>query len=222
MRVQHKDWYAWHSPYDDPGSQLARRLAVVQGQLSDALDRCRSGRIRVTSMCAGQGRDILGVLARHPRAGDVVARLVEFDPRNAAVARQGAAPFPGVEVVEGDAGRTDAYAGAVPVDVLLACGVFGNISDEDIERTVAAFPSLCAPGATVIWTRHRQEPDVTPRVREWFRSAGFEEVAFCALPDSMMTVGSNRLVGEALPFRAGQYLFRFDRTAAPSAGGPLP
>jgi nucleotide-binding universal stress UspA family protein len=28
-------------------------------------------------MCAGQGRDIVGVLARHHRAGDVAARLAE-------------------------------------------------------------------------------------------------------------------------------------------------
>jgi hypothetical protein len=204
------DWFAWHSPYDDPGSHLSRRLAMVRGRLAEALDRCRPGRVQVVSMCAGQGRDILGVLTRHPRAGDVVARLVESDPRNVALARQGAAPFAGVEVAEADAGRTDAYAGAVPADIVLACGVFGNISDGDIQRTIEAFPGLCAPGAVVIWTRHRREPDVTPRVREWFRSAGFAEGAFDLSADAFMAVGSHRLTGQALPFRAGQYFFRFN------------
>jgi hypothetical protein len=160
-------------------------------------------------MCAGQGRDILGVLARHPRAGDIVARLVESDPRNAAVARRSAAPFAGVEVVEADAGCTDAYAGAVPADIVLACGVFGNISRDDIHLTIAALPGLCAPGAAVIWTRHRREPDLTPQVRNWFGSAGFAEEAFDVSADTFMAVGSHRLTGEALPFLTGQHLFRF-------------
>jgi len=210
LTMSQNDWFAWHSGYDDPGSGLSRRLATVQARLADALDRCRAGPVQVVSMCAGQGRDILGVLARHARAGDVVARLVEFDPRNAALARQGASLFAGVEVLEADAGCTDAYVGAVPADILLACGVFGNISDDDVHRTVAACPSLCAPGAAVIWTRHRQAPDITPRVRDWFRSAGFAEEAFDVSEDTLMAVGSHRLTGEVLPFRSGQYLFRFD------------
>jgi hypothetical protein len=209
--MSQNDWFAWHSPYDEPGSYLSRRLALVNKRLTGALDGCAPGRIRVISMCAGQGRDILGVMASHPRAGDIAARLVEADPRNAAVAREGAAPFPGVEVVEGDAGRTDAYAGAVPADIVLACGVFGNISDDDIRGTVAALPALCAPGTTVIWTRHRREPDVTPRVRGWFRDAGFAEEGFDTSPDTFMAVGSHRLTGENRPFEAGQRLFRFMR-----------
>jgi hypothetical protein len=203
------DWFAWHSPYDEPGSFLSRRLAIVKTRLAEAMDGCRPGRIQVVSMCAGQGRDILGVLASHPRAGDVVARLVESDPRNAAVARRGAFRFPGVEVVEADAGCTEAYAGAVPADIVLACGVFGNVSDDDVHRTVRAFPSLCARGSAVIWTRHRREPDLTPQVREWFRRAGFAEEAFDVSADSFMAVGSHRLTGDALPFRSGEVLFRF-------------
>jgi hypothetical protein len=209
-----KDWFAWHSRYAEPDSWLSRRLAVVQARLAEALDRCGPGGIQVVSMCAGQGRDILGVLARHPRAGDVAARLVEADPRNAGLAREGAARFSGVEVAEADAGCTDAYAGAVPADIVLACGVFGNVPDGDIHRTVAAFPRLCAPGAAVIWTRHRMEPDITPQVRDWFRSAGFAEEAFSVSGDGFMAVGAHRLTGEPMPFQAGQRLFSFrDRGA---------
>jgi hypothetical protein len=209
LAVSQDDWFAWHSPYDDPTSALSRRLAMVQARLAEALDRCRPGRIQVISMCAGQGRDVLGVLARHPRAGDVVAMLVESDPRNAALARQGASPFAGVEVLEADAGNTDAYVGCVPADIVLACGVFGNISNDDIHGTVVALPSLCAPGGAVIWTRHREEPDVTPQVRIWFGSAGFAEEAFGSPEGTLMAVGAHRLIGEVLPFQAGRHLFSF-------------
>ena len=66
-----RDWRAWHEEYDDPDSRLTRRLLVVQRYLSEALDRMPPGPIRAISVCAGEGRDLLGVLAVHPRAGDV-------------------------------------------------------------------------------------------------------------------------------------------------------
>ncbi len=34
----------------------------------------------------------------------------------------------GVEVIAADASMTDAYVGAVPADLVLLCGVIGNIS----------------------------------------------------------------------------------------------
>jgi hypothetical protein len=72
----------------------------------------------------------------------------------------------GVQVVTGDASLTDAYVGAVPADLVLVCGVFGNISTEDIQRTIASLPQLCAVDATVIWTRHCLSPDITPTILE--------------------------------------------------------
>ncbi|MEQ1787321.1 MAG: SAM-dependent methyltransferase, partial [Acidimicrobiales bacterium] len=67
------DWVAWHAPYDDPGSNLARRLRWVQRRIRLALDDALPGPIRVLSLCAGQGRDLLEVLPDHPRRGDVRA-----------------------------------------------------------------------------------------------------------------------------------------------------
>ena len=39
-------------------------------------------------------------------------------------------------------------------------------------------PQLCARRASVIWTRHRRRPDLTPRIRAWFHEAGFVERTF--------------------------------------------
>jgi hypothetical protein len=117
--------------------------------------------------------------------------LVESDPHNAALARHGAAEagLSQVEVRAADASRVASYAGALPADVLLLCGIFGNVSEDDIRRTAQAAPALCAAGATVIWTRHRRAPDLTPRTREWFRAGGFEEVAFDT-PDTEALAGA--------------------------------
>lgn len=206
-----RDWLTWHDPYDDPSSSLARRLAVVQRHIAGALDRCPPGPISVLSMCAGQGRDLLGVLDRHRRAPDVEARLVELDDRNVAIAERRAADLrsSSIEVVQGDAGVTDAYADRAPAAIVLVCGVFGNISDRDIERTVASLPMLCGAGATVIWTRHRRSPDLTPTIRLWFEAAGFEEVDFEALDGTSIGVGVHCLVAPRTEFRPGRRLFRF-------------
>jgi RimJ/RimL family protein N-acetyltransferase len=206
-----RDWVEWHAAYDDPGNPHARRLAIVRRRVAEALDAAPAGRLDVISMCAGEGRDLLEVLEHHPRAADVRARLVELDPRNVAVARGRAAALAGasVDVVEGDAGATDAYAGAVPAHLALVCGVWGNVPDADVEGTIGALPSLLADRGTVIWTRHRRPPDLTPAIRGWLAAAGFAELAFDAPDDAEFSVGAARLTSAPRPFEPGRRLFAF-------------
>ena len=97
----------------------------------------------------------------------------------------------------------------MPAELVLACGVFGNISDDDIARTIETLPSLCAPGATVIWTRHRRPPDRTAEVRQWFVDAGFDEVAFESPDGFVFGVGVNRLARAPGPFVPGVKMFDF-------------
>ncbi len=209
-----KDWLEWHAGYNDPGSALSARLRRVSTHLSEAIDRAPAGPVQLVSLCAGQGHDVIGALNDHPRRDEVTAVLVEHDPRNADLARQRAAEagLSQVDVRQADAGRPEQYADALPAGILLLCGIFGNVSDRDIERTATAAAGLCVAGATVIWTRHRRAPDLTPRVREWFTAAGFDEVAFDALEVSTHgAVGVARL-RQAVPLaRPGQPLFTFTR-----------
>jgi hypothetical protein len=207
------DWQAWHEAYERPGSRLSRRLAVVQGFLAEAIDRAPAGRVGILSLCAGQGRDVLGVVARHPRRANVDAVLVEADPALAAHAANtideaGLADH--VRVVVGDAGTTSTFASAeaVPADVLLLCGIFGNVTDDDVEHTVRQAATMCAEGATVLWTRHPTPPDLTVRIRQWFAESGFLEVGFEAPDEWNFGVGAHRLVAEPEPFRE-QRLFAF-------------
>jgi hypothetical protein len=207
------DWVEWHDSYDDPDSNLSRRLRVVQGQISDWLDRTSPRDVRVVSACAGDGRDLIDVLAARGDSPRVVAALLESDDRNAdradaSIARAG---LGGITVRRCDAGRMESYAGAVPADLVLLCGVFGNISDGDIRRTVEAVPQLCAPGGTVVWTRHRRSPDLTPDIRRWFQEAGLEEVSFVGPDDASFSVGVNRLTAPPQPLDPDGRLFTFMR-----------
>jgi hypothetical protein len=204
------DWQTWHDEYDLPGSPLARRLGVVQEQIVVALDGSPPGPLQVISLCSGQGRDLLEVLASHPRRDDVQARLVELDPRNTAMAEETAraAGLNQVEVVAADAALTDHYRGMVPADLVLVCGVFGNITDGDIERTIDCCSQLCKTGGTVIWTRHRDAPDRVPLICAWFEERGFDR-QWLSEQDVGFGVGVHRFTGEPQPLTRGERMFTF-------------
>ena len=206
------DWVEWHDAYRDPGSPLSGRLVVVQRLIGEALDTT-VGEVRVISICAGAGKDLLGVLAARDDRSRVHALLVDANPHLVDRARSTARAnrFEHVRAVVGDAALTDAYADEVPADVVLVCGVFGNIADGDIERTIGALPQLCREGAEVIWTRHRRHPDLTPSVRRWFGEAGFDEVAFESAGPGSFAVGMHRLAREGDALVPGVRLFTFFR-----------
>ncbi|MFJ6392861.1 class I SAM-dependent methyltransferase [Streptomyces sp. NPDC091972] len=204
------DWGTWHDQYDVADSWMARRLRAVQAQVRAALSDAPAGGLKVISLCAGDGRDLLDVLADHPRRGSVRTRLVELDPRNteAAAERAGRAGLRQVEVVTGDASLVDHYEDLAPADLVLICGVFGNITDADMERTIAACNQLCRTGGTVIWTRHRAAPDRVPLICEWFEAQDFE-LRWLSAADVGFGVGAHRFVGAPQPLRRGTRLFEF-------------
>lgn len=209
-----RDYVAWHAEYDDPGSSLSVRLRYVKRAIGEWLDRT-SGPVRVVSVCAGQGHDIVGALEDrdHQDRARVTGTLVEIDATNAAIARRRIAELDlALTVVEADAGTTDAYRNLVPADLLLLSGIMGNIPAPDIERLVHVSRQFCAARATVIWTRGAQDPDLGPDIRRWFDQAGFEELS-CEewIEGTGMRVGVNRLVSPPQPLRPGEVIFTFYR-----------
>jgi hypothetical protein len=208
-----RDWYEWHDTYEDADSTLARRLTVIQGWLRQAVDQLPAGPVRLISVVAGQARDIEGVLRDHPRAGDVSGRIVELDPRNTDVARKALSRIAGdrIEVVTGDAGQADAYLGATPAEILLVVGLFGNIADADVERTIRLLPGFAARGAYVVWSRggaREGVADLNPTARRWFAEAGFTELEHTYI-DGRQGLGFHRFDGTPAPFPAGEKLFEF-------------
>ena len=205
-------WVRWHVAYEDPASNLSLRLLAVQGMVRRTLDEARAGPIRIVSLCAGQGRDVIDVVAEHPRRGDVTALLVELDPDLVTFARRRAAAAgvkDRVRIEQGDASLTHWYAPMVPADLVLVCGVFGNISADDIGATIRAMTGFCAPGGHVVWTRHRRPPDATPVIRAQFAEAGFTELAFETPEGTVTAAGRHRLDRLAGSFDPAARLFDF-------------
>lgn len=212
------DWHEWHRDYDDPGSDLSQRLDAVRQQLGRALVSREGRPTTLLSICSGDGRDALPVLATAQR--DVAAVLVEYDEDLAERARVAAASLglDGVRVLTGDAGEMATYAGLPPADVFMACGVFGNITDSDLEVTVDALPQLLAGDAVVIWTRGPCSADPTEyrghpgeMVREVFAARDFEELAFVRPGAESFSVGVHRFGGAPQPRDTGSHLFTFVR-----------
>jgi hypothetical protein len=160
---------------------------------------------------------LLEVLARHVDAPRVHARLLEVDQGLAARAEARALEFglDQVEVVRADAGCTDSYVGAVPADLVMWCGVFGNLSHDDVAATIAVTRQLAKPGAHVVWTRgrfaDRDRVEPTDAIRAWFAQSGFDEVYLERPEDSPYRVGVHRYVGDTAPLEPGRTFFRFLR-----------
>jgi hypothetical protein len=205
-----RDWVEWHRSYADPASELSQRLVVVTAAIEDALSAAPPGPITVLSLCAGEARDLVGAATGHPRASDVRGCAVELNPGLAAIAAQqlqGAGTQ--VEVRCADAGRPIHWDDVLPVDLLLVAGIFGNLSDADVERTVLATASMLRPGGIAVWTRHRRDPDLTPNIRDWFDAAGCSPVGFTSGGPGSFAVGVERMGQAPVAVALPEQLFRF-------------
>jgi hypothetical protein len=168
----------------------------------------------VLSLCAGDGRDVLPVLAERDDSSDVCTTLIELHPILAQRARNFAteAGLRSVTVRTGDAGNTAAYAGSVPADLVIMIGIFGNISDDDVRRTIRTAPQLCRPGATLLWSRGTNATDRNASVRAWLGAASFAEQDYLEFDDhegERAALGSARYDGPLQPLTPGLQLFTF-------------
>lgn len=211
-----KDWFEWHDRYQvEP--RLKQRLQIVQSYITTALNAQPEGKIQVVSACAGDGRDLLGSLIHHPRKPDVTARLVELNPQ---LVERGKASISDanlttqIEFVNGDATLSSNYAGAVPADLVLVCGIFGNLADTAaLERLISNLKFLAKTGAYVAWTRgHRDGIAYSDVVRDRFQAANFEEVDFRLTETGDMGVGLHRYLGQSEPLPSHEHLFVFSGT----------
>lgn len=207
-----KDWFAWHDNYRTR-PRMRQRLQIVREYIATYLNQCPPGKITVISVCAGDSRDLTGTLFDHPRAPDVYGRLVEIDSRLVEAGRSAAesAGLVGqLEFICGDATLGSVYQGVVPADLVLLCGVFGNVPETELPRLTQSLRYLCKTNGLMIWTRDlvQDGEQNLAMIRECLQKDSFEEVSFRMTPTGNMGVGMHRYVGETLPLPDGE-LFVF-------------
>ena len=74
------DWLMWHTRYE-ASPRLQARLTIVRTQIAQAIQACPHASIRFISLCAGDGRDVIGALVNHLRRDYTSAYLIESHAR---------------------------------------------------------------------------------------------------------------------------------------------
>ena len=194
-----------------------QRLRTVQAHLAECLDRAPDGSVRIVSVCAGDGRDVIGVLQSHRRRNDVEAWLVELDGQSVAAGVQHATAS-GLEqmvnFIHGDATDYSAYTNFVPCDVALVCGVWGHVPAHERALLVRALASFCKPGASVIWTRGvSKRMSRLDDIQSQFGGSSWERTCLSFTPDDEWAVGTHRYCGPPLELPARGPIFHFQKNA---------
>src|SRR5262249_51249026 len=149
-------WSQWHQLYD-VSPALMDRLTAVREQIRTTLDERAAGPIQIISICAGDGRDLIGALSDHSRRHDVAAWLLDPDrasPPRGRAAGEEAGVQGQIRFLAADASRARSYVGLVPADVILVSGVIGHLRTRDVPWLIGNLPMLCKSGGCVIWNRH--------------------------------------------------------------------
>lgn len=207
------DWIKWHRSYDTSPSMMAR-LELVQLQISSCLTKLTQGSIRIISICAGDGRDIIGVLRSHSRRQDARVHLIELNAELLEAGRR-AAQIAGIEnqieFIHGDATKSRTYQGITPADLVLACGVFGNVRTRHISHLIFRLRSLCRSGSFLVWTRvlSRDGLRKVETIRDLLQQAAFEQVCLEFSDVTNHFIGSHRYAGIYQPLTKKKRLFKF-------------
>jgi Methyltransferase domain len=212
--IQAMDWDNWHKLYET-SEDFRTRLRMVCQQISAVLDRCPDGPIRIISICAGDGRDVLEAVSEHHRCGDVQAFLLD---NHAASLERGqrsaekASMSENLHFMNADASLASSFTGLGHADLVLISGVLGHLDHADVPRLITKLPMLVKKGGSVIWTRHLKLHDggkQIPSIRKMFLKSHFQETFFgCASPEGFVVV-CDRFCGNQTPLDGGQRLFDF-------------
>jgi hypothetical protein len=210
--VQIDNWSTWHNEYENEDSELNARKRAVQAHVSALAAECPPGPVTIVSICGGQGREVIGALAKHARRADVRGRIVELDEENAAFARASAkqAGLSNLEVLTGDASLAASYDGLPPADVVVISGVFGHLSNVDRVNLISFVRQIVRNGANVVYTFFRWDEDQVQKLRGYFHEQLFEETSFETLGGKFkFIIGRARYSASPLPFAPGAKIFQF-------------
>ena len=98
----------------------------------------------------------------------------------------------------------------MPADLVLVCGVFGNIPDDEVAGTIVALPSSPRPAAPSSGPGTVRSRTWCRPITAWFAEHGFA-LARLSEKDAGYGVGVHRFTGPPEPLRTGQRLFTFTK-----------
>ncbi|RBP48046.1 amino acid adenylation domain-containing protein [Roseimicrobium gellanilyticum] len=208
------DWTNWHQLYD-AGMGISARLRLVEEQLRAAVEACQPGPVRILSICAGDGRDIFGAFAGHPRSQDVHAVLIDTDAAGLQRAETWAveAGMGGrIQTLCADATSGANYRGVTHADIVLVSGVLAHVSEASIPGLIQSLPMLLQTGGWLIWNRHlvlNRGSEHVSLLRDLLRSTGFKEEVYELTSPKGFAVSSARYHGAMLPLDEQRVLFDF-------------
>jgi hypothetical protein len=190
-----------------------QRLAAVQEHLAKRLDVAPVGPVRIISICAGDGRDLLGVLEMHRRRNDVTAWLVEqsLQSVSASAARARALGLDSaVRFLHADATGYKTYHGIAPADIVLLCGVWGHVPVHDRASVIRALTCFCKPGGAVIWSRAVAKGMIRlQQIQALFAGPSWEQISLTFTPDETWAVATHRFCGPAVDLPKEGQIFHF-------------
>lgn len=206
------NWSGWSEhAYQRP--KYRERLRVVQEQLSECLDQAPHGPVRILSICAGDGRDVIGVLQSHRRRRDVEAFLVELNGQSVSegVRQVKASRLESVvKFIHADATDYSTYRNLAPCDIVLVSGVWGHVPANDRATLIHALASFCKSGGKVIWTRKISKGEHRLKeVQSLFDEASWIPVRQSSTSDKKWVVTSHLYRGSALEVPANGRIFTF-------------
>jgi hypothetical protein len=194
-----------------------QRLAAVQEHLAKRLDTTPAGPVRIISICAGDGRDLLGVLETHSRRSDVCAWLVEqsLQSVNAGCAHASALDLAyAVRFLHADATLYATYQVIGLADIVLLCGVWGHVPVHERTSVIRALTCLCKPGGTVIWSRAVAKGiERLEQIQSLFVAPSWERIELSFTPDNSWAVAAHRYRGPVVNLPTDGRIFHFSAGA---------
>jgi ubiquinone/menaquinone biosynthesis C-methylase UbiE len=211
-RFSRVNWSGWPElAYQRPNYR--ERLRVVQEQLAECLDQAPHNPLRLLSICAGDGRDVIGVLQSHRRREDVEAYLVELNGQSVS---EGVKNVRGsglenvVKFIHADATEYSTYKNLAPCDIVLICGVWGHVTANERANLIHALALFCKPSGKVIWTRKISKGEhMLKVVQSQFDEASWTLVRQSSTSDNKWAVCTYRYHGPALEVPANGRIFSF-------------
>ncbi|MNR04651.1 hypothetical protein D3C85_1206300 [compost metagenome] len=151
------------------------------------------------------------MLAHYPNSDNIHSYLVEIDERLVQECKHTVSDrgLQNVTVVKGDASLLRTYRDVIPADLILLCGIFGNIANEDILNTIESLAQLSKQGTRVVWTRNLRDPKVVPMIRHSFTANDFKEVDYRTTSDDSYAIGIYEFYGLSQRLKDDIQLFTF-------------